>query len=222
MRFPLAWVVFRIPKAASQFGINILSSWAQEGLCFSLLLSPTHALSCKSTVLPHNRCDCFPLRCHGNAHCHLGVGEVATETNEWPIRLSRKVFSWYTAHCQLWRPDGIKGGVGGPWWWAKCWRPSQLNWGTMTEGHFVLTWICWLTDYWSAWGGRQSKWPVGEHRTLSAWTVSGFTTHERHQLFSVPKVTEPSTTTVPAFFLHSWIPMEKSHCRISQSQEAWW
>lgn len=39
-----------------------------------------------------------------------------------------------------------------------------------------------------------------EHRALSAWTASGFTTQERRQLFSGPKVTEPSTTTVPAFF----------------------
>lgn len=39
-----------------------------------------------------------------------------------------------------------------------------------------------------------------EHRALSAWTASGFTAQERRQLFSGPKVTEPSTTTVPAFF----------------------
>lgn len=60
-----------------------------------------------------------------------------------------------------------------------------------------------------------------EHRALSAWTASGFTAQERRQLFSGPKVTEPSTTTVPAFFLHPWLPMEKSHRKIPQSQEAW-
>lgn len=119
------WVKVNFPQAsggdlkfrrqAPQFWIHFRSSWAQGGLCFSHLLpSPTHPLSCKSTPQSHNRCDCFPLCCHGNSHYHLGDGEVAAETNEWPIRPSRKVSRWHTAHCKVPEPREIKVSVRGP------------------------------------------------------------------------------------------------------------
>ena len=88
---------------------------------------PHTALSGKSTSLPHNRCDCFQLHCHGNVHCHLGGGEVARETN----RVANQAFqeSLLMTHCsvQSARARKMKVSVGGPDSWARWGFPAPSN-----------------------------------------------------------------------------------------------
>lgn len=121
MRLPRASVEFRLPKAALSSDLASFLSGHRRSVFLSP--PPPQPYTCsfmQSTVLPHNRCDCFPLRCHGNAHCHLGGGAVAAETSEWPIRLSRKVFS--VIHCSL---PTVEAG------WNRGWCRRALLMGTV-------------------------------------------------------------------------------------------